>query len=454
MKKRAKVVSLLLVSVLGAGVLAGCGSGSSSGSSSESGSESTKTEESTDKTASSDSDDQTLTVWAWDQSFNIYAMKEAEKIYQEDHPDFKLNIVETSWDDMQTQLGTIVGSGNYSQLPDICLMQDFAYEKYVTTYPDLYQDLTDSGIDFSQFSESKVAASTIDGKNYGVPFDNGAEIAAYRTDILEEAGYTIDDLTDIDWDRFIEIGEDVYAKTGYSLDSVQASSSDLIYQMLQSGGFGTWNEDGTPDIAGNEHIKQCIEIYQEMVSKNVLAVVNSWDEYVATFTSGKAAGVINGCWILASIQTAEDQSGNWALTNMPSLPGVDSATNYSNQGGSTWAITTNCKNTDLAIDFLKETFAGSTELYDTILPSSGALSTWLPAAESDVYSEPQEFFGGQAIYALISEFASKTPSVDLGVYYTEANTALATAVANVSGGSDIDSELETAQKTVEFNMGS
>lgn len=430
MKKR--LFSILLVAAMSVSMLAGCGSG--------------------EETENQQGDENTLTVWAWDQSFNIYAMKEAEKIYQKDHPDFKLNIVETPWDDMQTKLGTIVGAENYSQLPDICLMQDFAYQKYVTSYPDLFQDLSDMGIDFSQFAEGKLAASTVDGKYYGVPFDNGTEIACYRTDILELAGYTVEDLTDIDWDRFIEIGKDVYDKTGYSLLSVQAGSSDLIYQMLQSAGFGTWTEDGKPDIAGNENIKQCIEIYQEMKDTHVLNVVNSWDEYVGTFTSGKTAGVINGCWILASIQTAAEQSGKWALTNMPSLPGVPSATNYSNQGGSTWAITSNCKNTELAADFLATTFAGSTELYDIILPSSGAIATWIPASESDVYNEPQEFFGGQAIYAEIAEFASKTPSVNLGIYYTEANTALATVVANVSGGADLDSELKTAQATIEFNM--
>ncbi len=430
MKKR--LFSILLVAAMSVSMLAGCGSG--------------------EETENQQGDENTLTVWAWDQSFNIYAMKEAEKIYQKDHPDFKLNIVETPWDDMQTKLGTIVGAENYSQLPDICLMQDFAYQKYVTSYPDLFQDLSDMGIDFSQFAEGKLAASTVDGKYYGVPFDNGTEIACYRTDILELAGYTVEDLTDIDWDRFIEIGKDVYDKTGYSLLSVQAGSSDLIYQMLQSAGFGTWTEDGKPDIAGNENIKQCIEIYQEMKDTHVLNVVNSWDEYVGTFTSGKTAGVINGCWILASIQTATEQSGKWALTNMPSLPGVPSATNYSNQGGSTWAITSNCKNTELAADFLATTFAGSTELYDIILPSSGAIATWIPASESDVYNEPQEFFGGQAIYAEIAEFASKTPSVNLGIYYTEANTALATVVANVSGGADLDSELKTAQATIEFNM--
>lgn len=39
--------------------------------------------------------DETLSVWAWDPLFNIAALEEAEKIYQEDHPDFELDIIET-----------------------------------------------------------------------------------------------------------------------------------------------------------------------------------------------------------------------------------------------------------------------------------------------------------------------------------------------------------------------
>ena len=396
-------------------------------------------------------DENTLTVWAWDSQFNLYAMEEAAKIYQQKNPDFKLETTEITWDDLQTKLGTIIGSGDFSQLPDICLMQDYAYQKYVTIYDGLFQDITDCGIDFSQFAEGKLTASVVE-KNYGVPFDNGADVAIYRTDILEEAGYTIEDLTDIDWDRFIEIGEDVYEKTGYSLLSVQTGGSDLIYQMMQSAGKSTWNEDGTPNIANNADLKQCLEIYKEMADKHVMDVRNSWDEYVATFTSGKTAGVINGCWIMVQLQSAEDLSGKWAITNIPSLPGVEGATNYTNQGGSTWAITSNCQNVELATDFLGSTFAGSTELYDTILPGAGAISTWLPASESEVYAEPQEYYGGQAVYKLIAEFASKVPTVDLGVYYTEANTALATVVGNILGGADIDSELKTAQDDVEFNM--
>ena len=433
---KSKTLSLLMAAVLGVSVLAGCGTGSDDKKNGEGGK----------------GDENTLTVWAWDSQFNLYAMEEAQKIYQKDHPDFKLNLIEVTWDDMQTKLGTIVGSGDYSQLPDICLMQDYAYQKYVTTYEDLFQDITDTGIDFSQFAEGKLAASMVEGRNYGVPFDNGADVAIYRTDILEESGYTLEDLTDIDWNEFIAIGKDVYEKTGYSLLSVQTGSSDMVYQMLQSAGKGTWNEDGSPNIAGNQYIKQCLEIYKEMFDTHVMDVVNSWDEYVATFTSGKTAGVINGCWIMAQLQSAEDLSGLWGITNIPSLPGADGATNYTSQGGSTWAITSNCSDTALASDFMGSTFAGSIELYDTILPGAGALATWLPAGKSEVYSEPQEYYGGQAVYEMISDFASKVPTVDLGVYYTEANTALATVVGNVLGGADIDSKLETAQKTVEFNM--
>lgn len=445
-----KLLSILLGVAMITTVFTGCGSKADDGAATSTTESTTDASETTDTTASGDN---TLTVWAWDKAFNIYAMQEAEKVYQKDHPDFKLNIVEMSWDDTQTSLGTILSSGDYSQLPDIMLMQDFAFQKYAKTYTDLFTDITDSGIAFDQFAAGKVAISTVDGKNYGVPFDNGAEVAAYRVDLLEQAGYTVADLTDIDWARFIEIGKDVLAKTGYSLFSSQAGSSDIIMQMMQSAGGSIWNEDGTPNLEGNETLKKCMETYKELFDTGVMATANSWDEYIATFTSGNTLGTINGCWILASVKTAEDQSGKWAVTNMPKLTGVDGATNYSNQGGSTWAITTNCKKVDLATDFLGKTFAGSKELYDTILPGAGAIATWTPAGESDVYAQPQEFFGGQKVFEMITQYAAKEPSFDMGVYYSEANTAVATAVTNVCSGSDIDSELKTAQETVTFDMG-
>ena len=123
-------------------------------------------------------------------------------------------------------------------------MQDNSFQKYATFYPDVFANLTDSGIDFSQFSEAKVAYSTLDGVNYGVPFDNGAVINCLRTDLLEQAGYTVDDFTDITWSDYMEKAKVVLEKTGLPMLTAQAGSPDVVMEMLQSCGASLFNEDG------------------------------------------------------------------------------------------------------------------------------------------------------------------------------------------------------------------
>lgn len=393
-----------------------------------------------------------LTVWAWDPAFNIYALQEAEKVYQADHPDFKLNIVETPWDDLQTKLTTLAQSGETDQLPDIFLMQNNAFQKNVINYPDIFADFADSTVDFSEFPESVVSYSTVDDTNYGVPFDNGTAIGAYRTDILEQAGYTVDDFTDITWDEFLTIGEDVLAKTGKPMLTGQAGSSDTIMMMLQSAGASMFDDEGNPTITDNEALLAAIDMYQKLVKSGVYVEVNSWDEYINTIVNSNTASVINGVWISGSIQSAADQSGKWAVTNVPKLEGVKGATNYTANGGSSWATSAG-PNSQCADDFLAATFAGSTAFYDTILPASGALANWLPAGDSDVYSQPQEFFGGQPIYADVLKFAAKVPSNNTGAYYYEGRDAVSVAITNIMNGADPKTALAEAQSTVEFAMG-
>jgi lactose/L-arabinose transport system substrate-binding protein len=395
--------------------------------------------------------DNTLTVWAWDPAFNLYAMEEAEKVYQQDHPDFELEIIETPWEDLQTKLTTLAQSGQTEELPDIFLMQNNAFQKNVLNYPELFTDLTDSGIDFSEFPDAVVDYSTFESANYGVPFDNGTAVTALRVDVLTEAGYTVEDFTDITWDDFITKGEDVLAKTGKPLLSGEAGSIDLITMMLQSAGESLFDEEGNPTITDNEALLDAIDVYTRLVSSGVLVQVNSWDEYIGSFVNGTVAGTMQGVWILGSVQTAEDQAGLWNITNLPSLEGVGEATNYSANGGSSWAVSSNA-DVELASDFLASTFAGSTEFYDTILPSAGALANWIPAGDSDVYGEPHEFFAGQPVYQQVVEYGASVPSVNTGAYYYEGRDAVSAAVTQVLNGADVDTALAEAQATVEFAM--
>lgn len=395
-----------------------------------------------------------LTVWCWDPAFNIYAMKEAEKVYQQINPDFVLEVIETPWGDVQTKVTTAAMSGKLDTLPDIFLMQDNSMQKNVMNYPDVFAELTDSGIKFDDFSSAKVAYSVVDGKNYAVPFDSGAVVYAFRTDILGEAGYTKEDLTDLTWNEFIEKGKDIVAKTGKPMLSTLAGEPDLIMEMLQSAGASLFNEDGSLNVVGNDALEEAVRVYKELVDTGILIETNDWDQYIGTFINGTVSGTINGSWILASVQTAQDQAGNWAVTNIPSLNEIEGATNYSNNGGSSWVVTTNAKNYDLAVDFLANTFAGSVPFYETILPSSGAIATYLPAGESEVYAEPQEFFGGQAIYADIMDFSAQIPSNYTGAYYYEARDNIGTALTRIiKDNVAIDKALQEASDQITFLMG-
>ncbi len=399
----------------------------------------------------SGSDGNTLTVWTWDPNFNIAAMQEAEKIYQQDHPDFSLNIVETPWDDLQTKLTTLAQSQQTKELPDIFLIQNNACQKNVINYPDLFADYGNSSVDFSQFPASTTAYCEVDGKNYGIPFDQGTAITALRTDILEQAGLTTEDFTDITWDEFLELGKQVKEATGMPLLSGQAGSSDTIMMMLQSAGASLFDDEGNPTIVDNKALEASIDMYKQLVDAGVFLEVNSWDEYVGGFINGNIAGVINGVWIAGTIQAAEDQAGKWEITNLPKLDGVDGATNYSANGGSSWAISSNA-NYDLAADFLNSTFAGSTELYDTILPTTGAIGNWTPAGESEVYSAPSDFFGGQPIFQMIVEYGADVPSNNTGAYYYEARDSVSAAMQEIIGGADMKASLQKAQEDVEFAM--
>ena len=83
-------------------------------------------------------DDNKLTVWAWDQNFNIKSMQMAGEQYAKDHEGFSVDVIETSSDDCQTKLTTAANAGDYSTLPDIVLMQDNSYQKYLKSYPDAF----------------------------------------------------------------------------------------------------------------------------------------------------------------------------------------------------------------------------------------------------------------------------------------------------------------------------
>ena len=399
-------------------------------------------------TAALAAEDGKITIWTWDPNFNIAAMKVAKEMYAQINPDVEVVIEEVLSEDIETRVITAASAGDLSNLPDIMLVQDNSFQKMVMNYPEVYGNLTGK-YDYEGFPAGKLAYSIVNGQNHGIPFDAGTVVGTYRTDFLEQAGYTIADLTDIDWDRFIEIGRDVKAKTGLPMLTGQAGSIDTVLIMMQSCGASMFNEDGSVNFVNNEACQKVLEYYKTMVTEGIFVEVNTWDEYCGTLANSSCVGTINGCWILGTIMAVPEFAGKWALTNMPSMPGIEGATNYSNNGGSSWAIT-NGTDMDLALDFMK--MYRNVDFYNNILPTTSAIGTWAGAKDGSNYAADNAYYGAP-IFATIVEYTANVPANQTGAYYYDARSALGTATTNYMLGGDLMTELQAAEDEINFTMG-
>ena len=452
MKK--KLVASLMSLCMMMALLAGCGSQSTTEVTKDVTESTTSEKSDTGEVAGEKSTNElsgSITIWCWDETFNVPAAQKAGEIFKEAHPDVEVVVEVASQDDINTKLTAAAVSGDISELPDIVLQNDRNVSKYVTLYPDLFVTLDDAGINYDDFASYKVGYNTVDGQMYGVPFDSGVAVLALRTDIISECGYTVDDFTDITWSKFIELGKDVYSKTGCNLLVDRADVAQLLNVMLQRTGSWYFDESGNVTIANNENLDKVFNVYKELVDNNIVALYNDSHGYNNALWSGTTAGVCQGCWVMSTIKKGEDQSGNWALTNIPKIDGIDSATNYSNNGGGSWMVI-NKENAAVAKAFLAETFAGSVELYNEILPETSAIATYLPAREAKNYGLGDDFFGGQTIYQTIMSYANEVPQINYGLYSSEAYDAIATAMTKVLGGANISDALQEAEESVSFQM--
>jgi lactose/L-arabinose transport system substrate-binding protein len=392
----------------------------------------------------------TITVWCWDPNFNIYAINEAAKIYKGINPNVTINCVEVPWDDIQQRLITAFTARQYNDLPDIILMQDNAIQKNVTTYPDRFLPVNDK-VNLSQFAQYKLDVGNYNGKNYGVPFDNGATGTFIRRDIVENAGLKVSDFDNITWERFYELGKQVKQRTGLPMLSVDVGSPDFIMIMLQSAGTWLFDNQGKAYIKNNPALRRATELFAQGLQEGTIIQAADWNSYISSLNNGSVVATVQGAWIVGSITAEASQSGKWAVVSTPRIGNISSSVNYSSNGGSGWMVLANSKNPDAAMDFLDKTFAGSVQLYETILPSSGAIATWLPAANSTVYSQPHAFFGGQKIFEDLVNYAGKVPKVKYGIYNYEARSAVARNLPDIVGGRmTIDAALDAAQNEVEF----
>lgn len=426
-----KVIALFLASIL---LLSACSSASDNGNN-----------------AGQAAETKEISVWAWDPNFNIRAMNLAKDAYASENADLKINIIENAQNDIVQKLNTGLSSGTTKGLPNIVLIEDYRAQSFLQAYPDSFHELTGS-FKSEDFAEYKIAPTSLDGKNYGLPFDTGVTGLYVRRDYLEQAGYKLDDLKDIDWKQYIEIGKKVKEKTGKKMISLDPNDLGFIRMMIQSSGSHYLKEDGTtPNLAGNEALKAAFQVYKEMIDADIVKPISDWSQLLAGFNSGEVASVPTGNWITPSIKAEASQSGKWAVMPQPTLPGIANSVHASNLGGSSWYVL-NVPGKEQAADFLAKTFGSNVDLYQKLITEVGAMGTFKPAAKGEAYKAADEFFGGQKIIADFASWMEQIPQINYGLHTYAIEDIMVVEMQNYLNGKEIDKVLEDAQKQAEAQI--
>lgn len=448
MKKR--VLATLLTAAMAASLLGGCGDSNEPAGDQAAPDASTPDVSAPDGTEDADSTGGSasgeaveLTVWGWDASFSGVAFEEADLL----DDNVTVHFVEMSKTDCLEKIHTVLASGVTDDLPDIVIISDAAAQGYLMAYPGSFYAMDDT-LDYDDFADYKKDYVSYGGIGYGVPFDTGVAGLFYRTDYIEEAGYTEEDMQNLTWEDYFDLGEKLQAK-GHALQTYNPNDIAEFQIMLQSCGKWYTDEEGNADFANNDALKECFGVFKTFSDSNYVKTVSDWTEFAGAINGGDVACVLRGSWIAATIKAADDQSGLWRVAPIPTMsqPG---ATNRSNQGGSSFYVLENSKNAAAAAQFLADTFGGKPELYNTLAEKANIMGTYLPASSVDTYDVEEEFFGGQKINQILAGWIAEIPAVNAGAYTAEAQSALLAVTPEILGGADLDACLAKAEE--QFNQ--
>lgn len=335
MKNMKRMAAGLLAAGMAAG-LVGCGGGNQSGA------------------AADGNVNLTFQIWDVAQRDGMQAMCDA---YTAQHPNVKIEVQVTSWNEYWTKLEAAATSG---QMPDIFWMHTNELLKYADN--GILADCSDI-VDTSKFSEVSLSnASGSDGTLYAVPKDKDTVGLVYNKEMFDAAGVSYPDES-WTWDDLTDASQKIYDATGkYGYMAYGDDQLGYWNFVYQNGGY-ILNEDKTQAGFTQPATAEAMKFYIGLQQYDWCPDQNYFAETApgTAFFSEKGAMFFEGDWnILAELQNYPEMQGKWDVAVLPKAPNPvngDGRATISN--GLSYATAANNKNLDTVKDVLK--FFGSEE---------------------------------------------------------------------------------------------
>jgi Bacterial extracellular solute-binding protein. len=363
MKKLRWLLSLVLVVLL----LAACG-GNDKSSGKKSGDEGSKEEKTT----------LSLAVWG-SSTAETEGLEKTVKSFEE-KTGIKVNI-EVITDNFQDQITARFAANNP---PDVFYLEAYTAPKFIDS--GVLLDITNDVPDQDDFYQPLLDAfKDSEGHLYAVPKDYSTLATYVNVDLLEQAGYTIDDVP-ADWEELNKFAEELQSKLP---DGVCAMIFDrsLARHMaaLKAHGLDVETKDGKADFTSSEGAIKYLESLVEGRKKGYdlnPSMDLGMDSAAAAFGSEKTVIMIEGNWVLSALKN-EYPDVNYAILPAPKVNGKEETMIYTVG----YAIAKDSKNKDAAIKFINYMTGEGQQMWSEL---SGTFPTRQSVAEAMKLKENEE----------------------------------------------------------------
>lgn len=345
-----------------------------------------------------------ITFWWWDDGGKIWADG-----YKEVNPAVTVNFVNTPFADAHDKLLTSFAAG--SGAPDVASIEIGRVGGF--TAKGGLVDLKEQ-FDAGQFEKDMVSykwtqGSTEDGRLVCFPWDIGPAGVWYRTDLFEAAGYPTEPEeveamiggAERTWDDFFAFAKEFKDKSGGKTSLFADAGTDIYGATYRQQGEGYQEGD---KILIEEKATRPFQLATRARNEQLDANIAWWGaEWQAGLKDNAFAGMVIAAWMQGGLTREQpDLVGKWRVIHAPEA-------NY-NWGGSFTAIPQQSKFLNEAWDFVKWSCA-SADGQNLLFKATGVMPAYKPAWADPLYSEPVEFFGGQAAYKIWTEIADNIPAI-------------------------------------------
>ena len=371
--------------------------------------------------------------------------------FEKKNPDIEVNAISCGFRDCHDKLTIALSVGESA--PDVVSISTIKLGTFVDSggLTDLSDPPYSIGKTGWQFDPSMITlASNANGDIFGVPYDTGPVVMAYRKDLLDSVGADIDGITE-NWDSFLRFARTLKTRKGaYVLPAATSLINPLVMGTNNEAGLPVYLKDGKPNLASKE-IKALVRISRTLYREGLVAALDGSSndqKFIKLYRQGKLFADIDGPWIEGRVQQEYDpegvKAGLWRVSGIPGDIDV-------NAGGTVFSIPVQSEHKKAAWRFIRFLMQDQNVLQ--IAETAGTLPARTEVYDTPFFDRPSAIFGGQKSLRLYTSIVRDIKPYAASPVDNIANTILNDAVRKIiSQDGDIDAILHDANKLLQRRM--